>query len=165
MKKWMKISLGVIGGTLALIVIDLLCIFTLHRPLLAVREDNGDSVNIVYRGLLYDTLYCHEYSTPQVKPKGTKISCAVERVDVGDVVSIKDTTKEIKDFACDSALEQFYEDDMYKYSWSCIKNDYMVVKYESGFEETISDALKYGTITISDLDRYNIDYIKENHIK
>ena len=165
MKKWLKIVLGVIGGIVLLFAIDLICIFTIHRPLFAIKEDNGDSVNIVYRGLLYDTLYCHEYSTPQVKPKGTKISCAVERVDVGDVVSIKDTTKEIKDFACDSALEQFYEDDMYKYSWSCIKNDYMVVKYESGFEETISDALKYGTITISDLDRYNIDYIKENHIK
>ena len=41
----------------------------------------------------------------------------------------------------------------------------MIVKYESGFEETISDALKYGTIKISDLDRFNIDYIKETHIK
>ena len=160
MKKWMKISLGVIGGTLALIVIDLLCIFTLHRPLLAVREDNGDSVNIVYRGLLYDTLYCHEYSTPQVKPKGTKISCAVERVDVGDVVSIKDTTKEIKDFACAEALESFYEDDMYKYFWNCMKNKYMIVKYDDGFEETISQALLKGHIEIQILDKFNISYIK-----
>ena len=165
MKKWLKITLGVIGGIVLLLVVDLVCIFTILRPLFAIKEDNGDSVNIVYRGLLYDTLYCHEYSTPQVKSKGTKISCAVERVDVGEVVSIKDTTKEIKDFACDSTLEKFYEDDMYKYSWSCIKNDYMIVKYESGFEETISDALKYGTIKISDLDRYNIDYIKETYIK
>ena len=165
MKKWLKITLGVIGGFVLLLVIDLVCIFTIHRPLFAIKEDNGDSVNIVYRGLLYDTLYCHEYSTPQVKPKGTKISCAVERFDVGDVVSIKDTTKEINDFACAEALESFYEDDMYKYFWNCMKNKYMIVQYESGFEEPVSEALKYGTITISDLDRFNIDYIKETHIK
>lgn len=165
MKKWLKITLGFIGVFVLLLVIDLVCIFTIHRPLFAIKEDNGDSVNIVYRELLYDTLYCHEYSTPQVKPKGTKISCAVERVDVGDVVSIKDTTKEIKDFACAEALESFYEDDMYKYFWNCMKNKYMIVQYESGFEEPVSEALKYGTITISDLDRFNIDYIKETHIK
>ncbi len=37
----------------------------------------------------------------------------------------------------------------------------MIVKYESGFEEPISEALKDKTITISDLDRYNISYYKE----
>ena len=41
----------------------------------------------------------------------------------------------------------------------------MVVYYESGNEEPVSEALKYGTITINDLDRFNIDYIKETHIK
>ena len=37
----------------------------------------------------------------------------------------------------------------------------MIVRYESGFEETISSALENGTIDISDLDRYGIDYIKD----
>jgi len=36
----------------------------------------------------------------------------------------------------------------------------MNVRYESGFEETISSALKNGTIDISYLDKYDIDYIK-----
>jgi len=162
MKKWVKITLGVIGGIILLFVIDLICIFTINRPLLAIKEDNGDSVNFVYRGLLYDTLYCHEYSTPQIKPKGTKISCAVERVDIGKVIKFEDKTKNIEDFACDTALEKFYEDANYTYYWNCMKNEYMIVKYENEFEETISNALKYGTITINDLDRYNIDYIKEN---
>ena len=39
----------------------------------------------------------------------------------------------------------------------------MIVRYESGFEETISSALENGTITISDLDRYGISYIKDNN--
>lgn len=37
----------------------------------------------------------------------------------------------------------------------------MIVKYENGYEETISNALKNNTIKISDLDDYNISYIKE----
>ena len=41
-----------------------------------------------------------------------------------------------------------------------MKDKHMIVKYESGFEETISNALKHETITISDLDEYNISYIK-----
>ena len=45
--------------------------------------------------------------------------------------------------------------------WNCIKNEYMIVKYENGYEETISEALKKGTININDLDSYNIEYIKE----
>ena len=78
-----------------------------------------------------------------------------------EVKELVDKTKEIKGFACDSALEGFYADDDYTYYWSCIKNDYMVVKYNSGYEETISVALKNGAIKISDLDRFNISYIKE----
>ena len=70
-------------------------------------------------------------------------------------------TKDIKDFHCAEALESFYEDDNYVYYWSCIKNEYMIVKYENGYEETISNALKNNTIKISDLDDYNISYIKE----
>ena len=41
----------------------------------------------------------------------------------------------------------------------------MVVRYENGYEETISNALKYGTITISDLDKFNIEYIKNDYKK
>ena len=81
MKKWMKITIGVIGGVILLFVIDLICIFTINRPLLAIKEDNGDSVNLIYRGLLYDTYNCHEFSTPQIKVKGAKFTCAVIEFD------------------------------------------------------------------------------------
>lgn len=162
MKKWLKITLGVIGGIILLFAIDILCIFTINRPLFAIKEDNGDSVNLIYRGLFYNTYNCHEFATPQIKVKGAKYTCAVLEFDAGSVVSIEDKTKNIEDFACDTVLEKFYEDSNYTYYWNCMKNEYMIVKYENDFEETISNALKYGTITINDLDRYNIDYIKEN---
>lgn len=76
MKKWLKIAIGVVVGIILLLIIDLLCIFTINKPLLAVKQDNGDSVNLVYRGLLYDTYICHEQSVPQIKVKGAKYTCA-----------------------------------------------------------------------------------------
>lgn len=71
MKKWLKITLGVVGGIILLFAIDLICIFTINRPLLAVKKYN------VYRGLLYDTYICSEYTVPQIKTKGAKFTCAV----------------------------------------------------------------------------------------
>lgn len=161
MKKWVKIILYIIGIIVLIFVIDLICIFTINRPLFAIRTDNDDSINIVYRGLFYDTYDCAEYSVPQIKSKGLKFSCAIDRTDIGMVKEIVDTTKDIKDFSCAEALEGFYEDEKYIYYFSCIKGKYMIVKYDNGYEETVSNALKYGSITIKDLDDFGIEYIKE----
>ena len=161
MGKWLKIILWVFGLIVLSIIVDLICIFKINRPLFAIKEENGDSAILIYRGLFYDTYNCPEYSVPQIKVKGTKFHCAIERTDIGKVVEIVDTTKNIKNFTCAEALESFYEDDRYIYFWNCMKNDYMIVKYESGFEETISNALKYGAISISDLDRFSISYLKQ----
>lgn len=160
MKKWIKVVIFVVVLIVLTIIIDLICIFTINRPLFAQSEDYGTYA--VYKGLFFDTYNCAEYSIPQIKGKRAKFTCAVSRIDIGSVIEIKDMTKDIKDFACAEALEGFYEDDNYAYYWSCIKNKYMIVKYKSGYEETISNALKYGTIEISDLDKYNISYIKQN---
>lgn len=165
MKKSKKIILKVIGIFIMLLILDLVCIFLINRPLLAIKQDNGDSVNLIYKGLFYDTYNCHEYSIPQIKLKGTKFACAIERVDIGKVVKIKDKTKNKINFSCAEILESFYQDENYIYFWECKKNKYMIVEYESGFEESISSALKYKTIKISDLDKFNIDYIKEKNIK
>ena len=158
MKKFIKIFLIIICTIILSIIIDMLFIFSINRPIFAIK-DNCDCLYSVYRGLFYDTYNCPEYSMVQIKAKGTKFSCANVRVDIGDVIDIVDTSKNL-DFVCAEALEEFYSDDNYSYYWSCIKNTYMIVRYSSGFEETVSNALKNGTITISDLDRYGISYIK-----
>ena len=162
MKKFIKIFLIIISIIILSIIIDLVCIFTINRPIFAIKDD-CDCLYSVYRGLFYDTYNCPEYSMVQIKSKGTKFSCAINRMDIGNVVEISDTTKGIKNFVCAEALEEFYSDDNYAYYWNCIKNKYMIVRYERGFEETISNALKNGTITISDLDRYGIGYIKDDN--
>ena len=161
MNKWIKYILGGIGIIVLVIVIDITCIFTIHRPLFAIRSENNGSNNEVYYGLFYNTYNCAEYSIPQIKAKWNKFNCAVGKDDIGKVVEIKDTTSEIKDFTCAEALESFYEDEDYIYYWNCMKDKYMIVKYESGFEETISNALKHETITIDDLETYNIEYVKD----
>ena len=106
-------------------------------------------------GILVDTFHCGNGKHDTVI-KGFSHSCAI----IDDNYTLVDKTKEVNDFACDSALESFYEDDNYTYYWSCIKNTLMVVRYSDGNEETISDALKSKHIEIGDLDKFEIDYIK-----
>lgn len=76
MKKWIKIIFLSVGFLILLVLIDLIAIFTINRPLFAIKEDNGNSTNLVYRGLFYDTYNCVEYPTPQLKSKGAKFTCA-----------------------------------------------------------------------------------------
>ena len=66
-----KFIFGVILVVILLIVIDLISIFTINKPLFAIKDKNG----YVYRGLLYDTYNCLEYSVPQIKRKGLKLAC------------------------------------------------------------------------------------------
>lgn len=161
MKKTSKIIIKIICVIVLIFAIDLIFIFTFKRPLLAIKIDNGDSANLIYRGLLYDTYNCIDYSTPRIKSKKTKFTCSLDRVDIGSVKQIIDKTKEIKDNSCKEEKELFYEDNNYKYYFNCIKSDNIIIKYNSGFEESINTALKYKTITIKDLDKFKIEYIKE----
>lgn len=162
MKKWLKILVVVISVTVLCLGIDLICIFTINKPLFAIPIYYDGSTTKVYKGILYDTYDCAQYSIPQIKAKWTKFSCAVDRQEIGKVVDIIDTTKDIKNFSCAEVLEQFYEDAEYTYYYNCIKGKYIIVKYENGYEETVKKALNYGTIVIDDLDQYNINYIKQS---
>jgi len=156
MNKYLKIMFLLIGIIILSIIIDLICIFTINKPIFAIKINNDE----VYKGLFFDTYNCQEYSIPQIKTKRTKFSCSVSRINIGKLTKIVDKTKNMKNFACAEMLEQFYEDEEYEYYYSCIKGKYIIAKYESGYEETVENSLKYKTITIKDLDKYNIDYIK-----
>ena len=152
----MKKALNIVLVIILFFVIDFTCVFTINRPLFALKAKQPHT----YTGIFYNVYNCPEYSVPQIKSKWTKFSCAISRSEIGKVIDIVDTTKDIKDFVCAEALEGFYEDENYEYFYSCIKGKYMIVKYESGYEETVENALKYGTINISDLDYYDINIIK-----
>lgn len=156
MKKGIKIIIGIILTIFILILIDLASIFTLNRPIFAIHAKTP----YMYTGIFYNTYTCPEYSVAQIKSKGTKFTCAVETIGLEKVEKIIDKTTEIKDFSCAEALEQFYEDEEYTYYYNCLKSKYIIVRYKNGYEETVQNALKYGSIKITDLDLYNIEYLK-----
>lgn len=76
------------------------------------------------------------------------------------IVSIVDKA-ESGEIATASAIELFYKDDTYTYSFSSIRSDYVIVTFDDGTEKTAEEALEAGEITIADLDAYDIGYIKE----
>lgn len=103
MKKWLKICLWGMGGIVLLFVVDLICIFTINRPLLAIKEDNGHSINMIYRGLFYDTYNCHEYPTPQIKSKGTKFNCTVKEEPIYTPTEVENVSIDINDISTTGA--------------------------------------------------------------
>lgn len=162
MKKGIKIILMILGIVALCLIIDFVCIFLFNRPLFAIRDEASYS----YKGIFYDIYNCPESIAPQVKLKGDKFYCVVPTMDnvqeeySSNAIKIIDTSSKNKDFYCAQALDKFYEDDVYEYYFSCMKSDYIIVQYEDGSTETVSDALKKGNITIADLDSYHIHYYK-----
>ena len=82
MKKRFKIIIGIIFVLLGMVIIDLICVYTINRPIFAISDDSG----FVYKGLFYDTYNCPEYSVVKIKSKGTKFNCAVL-----DLVEVKES--------------------------------------------------------------------------
>ena len=60
----------------------------------------------------------------------------------------------------DNAFELFYTDDKYNYYFSNIISQYIIVEFDNGTKNNVKDALTAGEITISDLDKFEIQYSK-----
>ena len=76
------------------------------------------------------------------------------------VVSIEDRS-ETEQLPTDEAIEVFYEDDQYAYSFASIRSHLVMVTYYDGRTEDIKTALETGRATIRDLDRFGIHYYAE----
>ena len=59
------------------------------------------------------------------------------------------------------SLEPFYEEDGYVYSFPSIRSTAVIVYYKDGTTKPIKEALADHTVQISDLDRFEIQYFKE----
>ena len=75
------------------------------------------------------------------------------------VMDIKNTSKSGE--VCADVLEEFYQDDKYKYSFPCMMSSKIIVYFNDGTQEYVRDALNKKDIEISDLDKYEIKYYKE----
>ena len=84
------------------------------------------------------------------------------KYDIEKEFVIVDSSKNNENFACDSDLEEIYKDDEYIYYLPCQKSQYIKVIYAPNeYQEGLKSSLKDGTIKISDLDEFNIEYIKK----
>ena len=52
MNKYLKIILIIISSIVLLVVVDLTCIFTINRPIIAIKKGNA------YYGMFYDSYDC-----------------------------------------------------------------------------------------------------------
>lgn len=146
-----KKVLMLIGIIIGIILVDSIQALVFdNNPIIGVQTRNMKKV-----GILVDTYHCGNGKHDTVL-KGFNYSCSYN----GGNYILVDQTKNQKDFVCAEALESFYEDENYTYYWSCIKNNYMIVKYTDGSQELISEALRQKHIDIQVLDKFNISYIK-----
>lgn len=77
------------------------------------------------------------------------------------ILSIVDHSLNNPDLAFAMALEPICEDDTNVYSFSCIKSQYVIVRYADGTEEDVKTALQAGRVTMDDLDAFGIRYLTE----
>ena len=146
-KNILKTILIIIGTVIGLILLDSIQALVFdNNPILGIQTRNMKKV-----GILVDTHHCGNGKHDTVI-KGFSYSCNYE----GGEYKLVDRTKKKLNFTCAETLQSFYEDEKYIYYWECMKGSYMVVEYDDGFEETISDALKQGHFNIGDLDKFEI---------
>lgn len=74
MKRWLKVSLIVVGVFTLCIILDIVSIYTRKKPILYsntswVINQKGEKEQKIYIGLFYNVYDCQEYSTPQIKMK------------------------------------------------------------------------------------------------
>ena len=159
MNKYKKYILIAVFSIIILIIIDISqALIFQNSPVLKIREHfNGGTLYYKDKGLITYTYNCIGEKRKTVL-KWEKYSCPLKET----TFEIIDESKNIKDFTCAEALEEIYRDDEYIYFLSCMKSEYIKVKYSPNhFSENITTALKEGRVKISDLDRFKIDYIKK----
>lgn len=77
-----------------------------------------------------------------------------------NITNIVDPTKD-GNFAYDTAMEKFFEDESNEYFFSGIYSQFVIVHYADGTQEDIVTALNNGRATLADLDRFDIRYWAE----
>lgn len=99
---------------------------------------------------------------------GTETMEYIRSIGAGVVPAVEETPVErmvdrtvTEGIPTDQALEPFYEDGEYVYSFPSVRSEYVMVYYTDGTEQTVKEALAEGRIAVGDLDRFGISYYKE----
>ena len=76
------------------------------------------------------------------------------------ITTIEDRTV-TEGIATDEAIEPFFEDESYIYSFPSIKSHLVMVHYSDGRSENVKTALENGRVSMEKLDQYGVDYYAE----
>ncbi len=68
-------------------------------------------------------------------------------------------------FSCGNSPEKFYEDSKYIYYFTCHKSDSIYVKYSNGNKELVTKALDEGHVTMSQLEKAGLKFLKDEKNK
>lgn len=120
--------------------------------------DNGYVLDLAFGNYLYHIAAEWDYPDNELGGSGDYAFYTKAPEIHNAVVSIVDTTK-TSDIGYDTALEKFYENETTQYYFDGIKSEYIIVKYSNGTEKNIKEAFENGDVAISDLDKFDIDYI------
>ena len=63
-------------------------------------------------------------------------------------------------YSCENILEDFYQDDVYIYSFPCPKSNHVYVKFEDGSKMLVINALKENKVTIKELEKAGLEIKK-----
>ena len=107
-----------------------------------------------------DSQWCIDEQTQRCEEKALKYFQQNGNISK-NVDNIVDQSKNDPNVSFDTALEEIYRDIEYVYYFSVIKSKYVVVTYTDGTTANVKDALNAGDITLTDLDRFGIEYTKE----
>ena len=85
MKRWLKVSLIVVGVFTLCIILDIVSMYTRKKPILYsntswVINQKGEKEQKIYIGLFYNVYDCQEYSTPQIKMKWDNFTCTYFKI-------------------------------------------------------------------------------------
>lgn len=107
-----------------------------------------------------DSQWCIDEQTQRCEEKALKYFQQNGNISK-HVDNIVDQSKNDPNISFDTAFEEIYRDAEYIYYFSVIKSKYVVVTYTDGTTANVKDALNAGDITLTDLDRFGIEYTKE----
>lgn len=149
MKQKTKSILITISTILFLFLIDFICIFTINRPLFAIKDKNDK----VYYGIIYNIYYCNDYTAPVIKLKQTKYFCSSEiklnNYDFSVVVDNNSKHKKIFNFK-NNEINYYYGN-----------TDFTLYLTEDNYKYNIEKVLTNNMLDISDILEKSIEVKKD----
>ena len=150
MKKTIKYLCILVGVILLIFLMDLSRSVLFNKePLIVISTTNDNGVK-VSNSILYKTYNCN--GKIYVESISSKFNCPIEN----KLITLTQNNKDI----CIDGIDYFYEDENYRYYFTCLKSNYIIVNINDK-EYMLKDALENGIITIKDIEN-KIELKKEN---